>query len=174
MLLSELCKELDLKEDDARLILADVRFDFADCTEITNEEARLIRNSLKAALPGESGEVPLESGIELQDQKTLVSNVSQLLGVPLFLAIEAEINAIATVEDVKNHLILNVLDRKQTELDEAIRQRSKERLGAYYSAIKDLAATMHKPITVVDEMQQEIEQQNQQLEQLLSQVKSGK
>lgn len=173
MLLSQLCTELDLKEDDARMILADVRDDFADCEEVTNEEAKLIRNSIRAALSGGTGEVPLEPGLELSTQRTLVSNVSQVLGIPLFLAIEAELNAIATIEDVKNHLILNTLDQKQAELDQAIRKRSASRQQGYYTALKDLAHTMQKPLVVVEEMQQDIQHQNQQLEELLDAVKKG-
>lgn len=173
MLLAQLCTELDLKEDDARMILADVRDDFADCEDVTNSEAKLIRNSINAALPGGTGEVPLEPGLEVSTQRTLVSNVSQVLGIPLFLAIEAELNAIATIEDVKNHLILNTLDQKQAELDQAIRERSASRQQGYYTALKDLAHTMQKPLVVVEGMQQDIQQQNQQLEQLLDAVKAG-
>ncbi|MEM7712361.1 MAG: hypothetical protein AAF349_02000 [Cyanobacteria bacterium P01_A01_bin.68] len=173
MLLSQLCTELELKEDDARMILADVRDDFADCEDVTNEEAKLIRNSIKAALPGGTGEVPLEPGLEVSTQRTLVSNVSQVLGIPLFLAIEAELNAIATIEDVKNHLILNTLDQKQAELDQAIRKRSASRQQGYYTALKDLAHTMQKPLVVVEDMQQDIQSQNQKLEELLVAVKAG-
>lgn len=174
MLLSQLCTELNLNDDDARMILADVRDDFADCEDITNEEAKLIRNSIKAALPGGTREVPLEPGLEVSTQRTLVNNVSQVLGIPLFLAIEAELNAIATIEDVKNHLILNTLDQKQSELDQAIRERSAARQQGYYTALKDLAATMQKPVGVVEDMQQDVQHQNQQLEQLLNAVREGK
>lgn len=174
MLIKILCDELGISEDEARLILADTRADFADCETITNEEARLIRDSQRASLPGGNGEVPQTNGIELSQQKQIIRNASQVFGVPLFLSIEQEINTIASIEDVKNHLILNTLDQKQSELDEAIRQRASVRQEQYYNAVKDLAGKLQQPISVVEEMQSDIDEQNAQLADLLTQVREGK
>lgn len=173
MNIEALAQQLNVSVEDVRIALAEVRDDFADCSEITPEEARTVRNSFKSALSG-SNEVPLEAGIELHQQKQIVNSVSQITGKPLFLAIEQELNTVAAVQDVKNALILNILENKQSELDQAIQQRAKQRTDGYYTALKDLADSLQKPVDVVEDMTNDIQQQNQQIADLLEQVKLGK
>ncbi|MEO0839072.1 MAG: hypothetical protein AAFS12_00195 [Cyanobacteria bacterium J06632_19] len=173
MNIEALAQQLNVSVEDVRIALAEVRDDFADCEEITAEEAKVVRSSFKSALAG-SSEVPLESSMELADQKQIINSVSQITGQPLFLAIEQELNTVAAVADVKNALILNVLDNKQSELDQAIRQRAKQRQDDCYTALKGLADTLQQPVEVVGEMSGDIEQQNLKISDLLEQVKAGK
>lgn len=173
MNIEALAQQLNVSVEDVRIALAEVRDDFADCSEITAEEAKVVRSSFNSALTGAS-EVPLESSMEVSQQKQIINSVSQLTGQPLFLAIEQELNTVAAVADVKNALILNVLDNKQSELDQAIHQRAKQRTDGYYTALKDLADSLQKPVDVVEDMTNDIQQQNQQIADLLEQVKLGK
>ncbi|MEM7713260.1 MAG: hypothetical protein AAF349_06705 [Cyanobacteria bacterium P01_A01_bin.68] len=173
MNIEALAQQLSVSVEDIRIALAEVRDDFADCEEITAEEAKVIRSSFNSALAGAS-EVALESGMEVSQQKQIISSVSQITGQPLFLAIEQELNTVAAVQDVKNALILNVIDNKQSELDRAIRERAKQRQDNCYTALKGLADTLQQPVDVVGEMSADIEQQNLKIADLLEQVKAGK
>lgn len=47
-LVSDVCKEANLSNEDLRLILSDSRLDWADCSEITDAERSLILRSKSA------------------------------------------------------------------------------------------------------------------------------
>jgi hypothetical protein len=143
--LTHICNETGLNIDDARLILINVREDWATAERVTDGEAELIRQSSRAALPGGNGQITPVAGMSIDQQKELINNASQVLGFPLVLAAMQEIKAIDTLEQVKNAIALNTIDRRQAELDAAIKQRSEARQQAYVTAITDLA-TNAKPV----------------------------
>jgi hypothetical protein len=78
------------------------------------------------------------------------------------------------LHSIKNAIALNTIDRRQAELDAAIRDRSQVRQQAYVTAITDLANQMQKPVDVAQEMVDDIKTTNAQLEALLATVKAGK
>ena len=172
--LTHICKETGLNIDDARLILINIREDWATTEQVTDSEASLIKESTRAALPGGSGQITPVADMGIDQQERLIDNASQVLGFPLVLAAMQEIKAIDTLEQVKNAIALNTIDRRQAELDEAIKQRSEARQQAYVTAITDLANQMQKPVEVVAEMKSNIDTTNAQLAALLAQVQSGK
>jgi len=151
-----------------------VREDWAIAEEVTDSEADLIRQSVRAALPESNGEITPVADMDLTQQEQLINNASQVLGFPLFLAAMQEIKAIDTLHQVKNAIALNTIDRRQAELDAAIRDRSQVRQQAYVTAITDLANQMQKPVSVVAGMKAEIDATNAQLESLLATVRAGK
>jgi len=172
--LTHICNETGLNLDDARLILINVREDWAIAEEVTDSEADLIRQSVRAALPGSNGEITPVADMDLTQQEQLINNASQVLNSALVLAVAQEIKAIDTLHQIKNAIALNVIDRRQGELDAAIQQRSESRHKAYVTAITDLANQMQKPVSVVAGMKADIDATNAQLESLLAQVRAGK
>jgi len=172
--LTDICNETNLTADDVRLILSDLRPDWETTEIITHNEADLIRQSVRAALPESNGEITPVSDMDLTQQEQLINNASQVLNSPLVLAVMQEIKAIDTLHQVKNAIALNVIDRRQGELDAAIQQRSESRHKAYVTAITDLANQMQKPVSVVAGMKADIDATNAQLESLLAQVRAGK
>ena len=172
--LTYICNETGLNIDDARLILINVREDWATAEQVTDGEAELIRQSVRAALPESNGSITPITGMDIHQQEQLIDNASQVLGFPLVLAAMQEIKAIDTLHQVKNVIALNTIDRRQGELDEAIKQRSEARQQAYVAAITDLANQMQKPVEVVAEMRSNIDATNAQLAALLAQVQLGK
>lgn len=172
--LTHICNETGLNIDDARLILIEVRKDWAIAEQVTDSEADLIRQSVHAALPESNGSITPVADMSIEQQERLIDNASQVLGFPLVLAAMQEIKAIDSLEQVKNAIALNAIDRRQAELDAAIKERSQTRHDAYVSAIQDLANQMQKPILVVEDMAADIKRGNDQLEAILAQVKLGK
>lgn len=166
--------ETNLNIDDIRLILADCRSDWATTETITDSEADLIRQSARAALPEGSSQITPVADMSIDQQERLIDNASQVLGFPLVLAAIQEIKAIDTLEQVKNAIALNVIDKRQAELNAAIKERSESRQQAYVTAISDLANQMQKPISVVEEMKSNIDATNAQLQALLAQIQAGK
>jgi tetrahydromethanopterin S-methyltransferase subunit H len=173
-LLSNICDETGLNIEDARLILIDVRPDWESTVEVSNSEAELIRQSARAALPSGNGEIAPVTGMDIDHQQRLIDNASQVLGSPLVLAAMQEIKMVDALHEVKNTVILNTIDRRQAELEIAIKERSGVRQQAYMTAIQDLADRLEKPISVVEEMTADIKANNAQLETLLAQVRAGK
>lgn len=173
-LLFEVCREVGIGIDDARMCLMDIRPDWETTDTITTSEAELIRQSVRAALPESNGEITPVANMSIDQQEHLINNASQVLGFPLVLAAMQEIKAIDALHQVKNAVALNAIDRRQAELDAAIKERSQTRQDAYVSAIQDLANQMQKPISVVEDMAADIKRGNDQLEAILAQVKSGK
>jgi len=173
-LLFEVCQELEIGLDDARMCLMDIRADWETTDTCSTSEADLIRQSVRAALPESSGEITPVADMSIDQQERLIDNASQVLGFPLVLAAMQEIKAIDTLHQVKNAIALNTIDRRQAELDAAIRDRSQVRQQAYVTAITDLANQMQKPVSVVAGMKAEIDATNAQLEALLATVKAGK
>lgn len=172
--LTDICNETNLTADDVRLILSDLRPDWETTETITHNEADLIRQSVRAALPESNGEITPVADMDLTQQEQLINNASQVLNSALVLAVAQEIKAIDTLHQVKNAIALNVIDRRQGELDAAIQQRSESRQQAYVTAITDLASQMQKPVSVVAGMKADIDATNAQLENLLAQVRAGK
>jgi hypothetical protein len=172
--LFEICQETGIKVDDARLILSDTRPDWETTNTCSAAEADLIRQSARAALPESNGSITPVTGMDIDQQERLIDNASQVLGFPLVLAAMQEIKVIDTLEQVKNAIALNVIDRRQGELDAAIKERSEARQQAYVTAITDLANQMEKPVEVVAEMKSNIDATNAKLDALLAQVKAGK
>lgn len=172
--LTHICNETGLNIDDARLILINIREDWAITEQVTDGEAELIKQSTRAALPESNGEITPVADMSIDQQERLIDNASQVLGFPLVLAAMQEIKAIDTLEQVKNAIALNVIDKRQAELDLAIKERSEARQQAYITAITDLANQMQKPVEVVAEMKSNIDATNAQLAALLAQVQSGK
>lgn len=172
--LTQICNETGLTLDDARLILINIREDWATTEQVTDSEAELIKQSAHAALPGSNGEIAPVADMDLTQQEQLINNASQVLNSPLVLAIAQEIKAIDTLHQVKNAIALNVIDVRQAELDAAIQHRSESRQQAYVTAITDLASQMQKPVSVVEKMKADIDATNAKLEALLAQVKAGK
>ena len=173
-LLTDICNETGLNLDDARLILINVREDWAIAEEVTDSEADLIRQSVRAALPESNGEITPVADMSIEMQERLIDNASQVLNSPLVLAAMQEIKAIDTLAQVKNAIAINIIDRRQAELDAAIKERSEARQQAYVTAITDLASQMQKPVSVVKEMKADIDATNAQLEAILNKVRSGK
>ncbi|MBW4571188.1 MAG: hypothetical protein KME31_25190 [Tolypothrix carrinoi HA7290-LM1] len=173
-LLFEVCQELGIAIDDARMCLMDIRPDWETTDTCSTSEADLIRQSVRAALPESNGEITPVADMDLTQQEQLINNASQVLGFPLVLAAMQEIKAIDTLHQVKNAIALNVIDRRQAELDAAIRERSIGRQQAYVTAIEDLASQMQKPIEVVAGMKADIDETNAKLDALLATVKAGK
>lgn len=173
-LLFEVCREIGIGIDDARMCLMDIRPDWETTDTCSTSEADLIRQSVHAALPESSGEITPVPDMDLTQQEQLINNASQVLNSPLVLAVAQEIKAIDTLHQIKNAIALNVIDRRQGELDAAIQQRSESRSSAYVTAITDLANQMQKPVSVVAEMKADIDATNAQLENLLAQVRAGK
>ena len=173
-LLFEICRELEIGLDDARMCLMDIRPDWETTDTCSIAEADLIRQSVRAALPESNGEITPVADMDLTQQEQLINNASQVLGFPLVLAAMQEIKAIDTLHQVKNAIALNVIDRRQAELDAAIRERSIGRQQAYVTAIEDLASQMQKPIEVVAAMKADIDETNAKLDALLATVKAGK
>lgn len=173
-LLIDICNQTGLTVDDVRLILADIRPDWAIAEQVTDSEAELIKQSAYAALPESSGEITPVADMDITQQEQLISNASQVLNFPLVLAAMQEIKAIDTLHSIKNAIALNTIDRRQAELDAAIRDRSRIRQQAYVTAITDLANQMQKPVDVAQEMVDDIKTTNAQLEALLATVKAGK
>ena len=173
-LFADICNETGLNIDDARLILINVREDWSIAEQVTDSEADLIRQSARAALPGSNGEITPVSDMDITQQQQLINNASQILNSPLVLAVSQEIKAIDTLYSIKNAIALNIIDRRQAELDTAIRERSQTRQQAYIAAIEDLASQMQKPVSVVEEMKADIDETNAKLEALLATVKAGK
>ena len=173
-LLFEVCREIGIGIDDARMCLMDIRPDWETTDTCSTAEADLIRQSVRAALPESSGEIIPVADMDLTQQEQLISNASQVLNFPLVLAAMQEIKAIDTLHQVKNVIALNTIDRRQAELDVAIRERSQVRQQAYIVAIEDLASQMQKPMDVAQEMVDDIKTTNAQLEALLATVKVGK
>ena len=172
--LTHICNQTGLNIDDARLILINVREDWSSAEQITDGEADLIRQSVRAALPESNGSITPVADMSIDQQERLIDNASQVLGFPLVLAAMQEIKAIDTLHQVKNAIALNTIDRRQAELDAAIKQRSEARQQAYVTAITDLANQMQKPVEVVAEMKSNIDATNAQLAALLAQVQLGK
>ncbi|GAX46174.1 hypothetical protein NIES4075_71950 [Tolypothrix sp. NIES-4075] len=173
-LLFEVCREIGIGIDDARMCLMDIRPDWETTDTCSTSEADLIRQSVRAALPESNGEITPVADMDLTQQEQLINNASQVLGFPLVLAAMQEIKAIDALHQVKNAIALNVIDRRQAELDAAIKERSIGRQQAYITAIEDLANQMQKPVSVIEEMAADIKAQNTQLEALLAQVQAGK
>jgi hypothetical protein len=173
-LLSDICNDTGLNIEDARLILIDVRPDWETTNTITDNEAELIRQSARAALPSGNGEIAPVAGMDINHQQRLIDNASQVLGSPLVLAVMQEIKMVDALHEVKNTVILNAIDQRQAELDAAIKQRSDVRQQAYMTALQDLADKLEKPISVVEEMTADLKANNAHLEALLAQVKAGK
>ncbi|MGI2909674.1 hypothetical protein [Tolypothrix sp. VBCCA 56010] len=173
-LLTHICNETGLTLDDARLILINVREDWSSTQTITDSEADLIRQSARATLPESNGNITPVAGMSIDQQEQLIDNASQVLGLPLVLAAMQEIKAVDTLEQVKNAIILNSIDRRQGELDAAIKGRSQSRQQAYLTAIEDLASQMQKPVSVVEEMKADIDATNDKLALLLTQIRAGK
>jgi hypothetical protein len=173
-LLFEVCREIGIGIDDARMCLMDIRPDWETTDTCSTSEADLIRQSVHAALPESSGEITPVADMDITQQEQLISNASQVLNFPLVLAAMQEIKAIDTLHSIKNAIALNTIDRRQAELDAAIRDRSQVRQQAYVTAITDLANQMQKPVSVVAGMKAEIDATNAQLEALLATVKAGK
>jgi hypothetical protein len=172
--LTHICNETGLNLDDARLILINVREDWAIAEEVTDGEANLIKQSTYAALPESNGSITPVAGMSIDQQERLIDNASQVLGFPLVLSALQEIKALDTLEQVKNAIALNVIDKRQAELDAAIKERSEARQQAYVTAISDLANQMQKPVEVVAEMKSNIDATNARLAALLAQVQTGK
>lgn len=172
--LIDICNETGLSLDDARLILINIREDWATTDSVTDSEADLIRQSCHAALPESNGKITPVADMTIEQQEQLINNASQVLGMPLILAVAQEIKALDTLHQVKNAIALNTIDRRQAELDAAIKERSEARQQAYVTAITDLANQMQKPVEVVGEMKADIEATNVKLDALLAQVKAGK
>lgn len=173
-LLSDICEETGLSIDDVHLILSDIRPDWATATKISNAEAQLIKDSVRAALPEGKAEIAQVPRMSLDKQKQLIENASQVLGLPLVLLAKQEIKMIEALQEVKNTVILNTIDRKQEELNNAIYARQQSNQQAYMTAIRDLADSLEKPVSTVKEMTDDIKTQNEQLEALLAEVKAGK
>jgi hypothetical protein len=173
-LLFEVCREIGIGIDDARMCLMDIRPDWETTDTCSTSEADLIRQSVRAALPQSNGEITPVADMDLTQQEQLINNASQVLNSPLVLAVAQEIKAIDTLHQVKNAIALNVIDRRQAELDAAIQHRSQSRHKAYLRAITDLANQIQKPVSVVEEMKADIDATNAKLEALLATVKAGK
>ena len=173
-LLFEVCREVGIGIDDARMCLMDIRPDWETTDTCSTSEADLIRQSVRAALPESNGEITPVTDMDITQQQQLINNASQVLNSPLVLAIAQEIKAIDTLHQIKNAITLNVIDCRQAELDAAIKERSESRQQAYLTAITDLANQMQKPVSVVAEMKAEIDTTNAKLEALLATVKTGK
>lgn len=167
MNLLDICNQTGLNLEDARLMLINVREDWVTTETITNAEADLIRQSARAALPGNNVEITPVAGMDIASQELLIDNASQILNFPLVLAMSQELKAIDTLAQIKNAIALNIIDRCQVELDEAIKERSKARQAAYLSAIQELADTYKTPVSVEKEMADDIKVQNAQLDAIL-------
>ncbi|MEM6398624.1 MAG: hypothetical protein AAF757_00105 [Cyanobacteria bacterium P01_D01_bin.116] len=174
MKLVDICQEIGINLEDARLMFIDSRPDWTTFEDLTEAEAELIRRSVNSNSPESNNEIQPVNGLKLSQQQQLISNASQVLGIPLVLSVQREIKTVEAVESVKNTLILNLVDRKQAELDAAIKQRSDARQQVYLMALQDLADNLQQPIDVVTEMTQDIEAGNEQLEAILQRVKGGK
>lgn len=174
MKLVDICQEIGINLEDARLMFIDSRPDWTTFEDLTEAEAELIRRSVNSNSPESNNEIQPVNGLKLSQQQQLISNASQVLGIPLVLAVQREIKTVEAVESVKNTLILNLVDRKQAELDAAIKQRSDARQQVYLMALQDLADNLQQPPCVVTEMTQDIEAGNEQLEAILQRVKGGK
>lgn len=173
-LLFEVCREIGIEIDDARMCLMDIRPDWETTDTCSTSEADLIRQSVCAALPESSGEITPVADMSIDQQERLIDNASQVLGFPLVLAAIQEIKAIDTLHQVKNAIALNTIDRRQAELDTAIREQSEARQKAYETAIQDLASQMQKPVSVAEEMLADIKAGNDRLDAILAKVRAGK
>lgn len=126
--LSDICKETGLALDDVRLILADVRQDWATTESVTEPEYQLIKESVRtvnSALPEGSAIAPApveEMPIAMQEQ--LINNASQVLNFPLALQIHQEIKMVEALQIAKNQVILGIVEQKRLELDNALHIQS--------------------------------------------------
>lgn len=174
MKLVDICQEIGINLEDARLMFIDTRPDWSTLEDLSEAEAELIRRSVRSKLASSPEEVQPVNGLTINQQQQLIDNASQVLGIPLVLAVHQEVRTVEAVQSVKNALILNVVDRKQGELDAAIKQRSDARQQAYIASLQELADTMQQPVEVVTEMTQSIKEGNDQIAAILNQVKAGK
>ena len=170
MKLVEICQETGIDLEDARLIFIDSRPDWNQMDEVSEAEAELVRRSVKSKLPESDNKIEPVNGLTLSEQQQLIDNASQVLGIPLVLAVQQEIRTVEAVEDVKNALILNVLDRKQAELDAVIQQRSNNRQQTYISYLQQMADALQQSTDVATEMTQNIERENEQIAAILKHV----
>ena len=174
MKLVDICQEIGINLEDARLMFIDTRPDWSTLEDLSEAEAELIRRSVRSKLASSPEEVQPVNGLTINQQQQLIDNASQVLGIPLVLAVHQEVRTVEAVQSVKNALILNVVDRKLGELDAAIKQRSDARQQAYIASLQELADTMQQPVEVVTEMTQSIKEGNDQIAAILNQVKAGK
>jgi len=87
-LVSDVCKEANLSNEDLRLILSDSRLDWADCSEITDAERSLILRSKSAALNGSTDITPVDpNAMPVEVQQKLVQTAGQVLNKSLVLAL---------------------------------------------------------------------------------------
>lgn len=170
MKLVDICQETGIDLEDARLIFIDSRPDWNQMDEVSEAEAELVRRSVKSKLPESDNKIEPVNGLTLSEQQQLIDNASQVLGIPLVLAVQQEIRTVEAVEDVKNALILNVLDRKQAELDAVIQQRSNNRQQTYISYLQQMADALQQSTDVATEMTQNIERENEQIAAILKHV----
>lgn len=172
--ISDICNETGLTADDVRLILSDLRPDWETTETITHNEADLIRQSAHAALPGSNGEIVPVADMDFTQQQQLIDNASQVLNSPLVLAVARELKNLDSLHQVKNAIALNIIEKRQAELDAVIREQSEVRQKAYETAIQDLASQMQKPVSVAEEMLADIKAGDARVDAILAKVRAGK
>ena len=120
-LVSDICVETGMNDEDLRLILSDVRLDWATCLEITDAERELILRASRAKLTGDSSITPINPmEMPVETQQKLVHSASQVLNTRLMLAIAEEITLLDAIDQAKNQVIINNRENRKRELTQAL------------------------------------------------------
>lgn len=148
MLIQEAATALNLTSDDLRMSLVGVRDDWDTCQEITDAEYQLIGKGVQAALPESNGngraEITPVEGMGIEKQRTLVSNVAQLLGQELILSIEERIQIATAIDEITNQVILTNREASIRDLSQKIAQQD-EAVKAEYIQVINTLQSLIKP-----------------------------
>jgi len=147
--ISNICNETGLSTDDIRLILMDIREDWATCLEITDAERELILDSSRAKLNGDSTITPVDPNqLPIETQQKLVQSAAQVLNTRLMLAIAEEIQIFDAIDQVKNQVILANHQNRQKELAQAISVDWRDSKEQYLDTLRSLSNHLISPIEV--------------------------
>jgi hypothetical protein len=142
----DVCNEIGLSIEDARLILIDVRPDWESTDTITDAEYALIKQSVTASLPEGSADITPVSPdqMSLQQQQQLVDNASQVLGFPLAIATIQELKMVEALQAAKNQAILGIVEQKRFELNQVLHLQSQADQVAFINALYSIAGVCPK------------------------------
>ena len=139
-LVSDVCIESGLDNEDLRLILSDTRLDWADCEKISDAERELILNSSRAKLTGTTDITPVNPNeMPVETQQKIVQSASQVLNARLVLAIAEEIQIFDAIDQVKNQIIINNRENRKRELAQALGNDWRNAKSEYLDSLRSLS-----------------------------------
>ncbi|MEO0685441.1 MAG: hypothetical protein AAFV71_14635 [Cyanobacteria bacterium J06633_8] len=156
-LLNDICNETGLTIDDARIVLMDVREDWATTDSVTDGEASLIKQATQSALPpsdestddttcGESTEIQPVTDMPIEKQQTLIDNVSQILGHQMVLSVQRRIEMVDAIDKLTNQVILSNRETNQKQLAAQILQQDNATKAQLMQAINTLQDLVNTPV----------------------------